>query len=95
MQVSRVKLARIFVRGFSQVVLVAGNTVQLAAYQRTHDAAMLPAVFAVACAISFVWWANARSTTRDENLTGARWVYALGAGTGTIIGAMFIAWWYR
>ena len=89
------RLAPIFARGFAQVVLVAANTVQLAAYQRTLDWRALPGVFVVGCAINYVWWKNARSTTIDADLPGARLAYMLGAGSGTIVGAVCVAWWYR
>lgn len=70
--------ASIFGRAFAQVVLVAINITQVA---RGHYGG----AFAAGCAISFVWWINARSAGRSD-APGAAAVYALGAGVGTVTG---------
>jgi hypothetical protein len=88
------QIVTIFCRAFSQVVLVAGNTVQLAAYQRTHDPMTLVSAGLVGGLISWVWWANSRATVKSDH-PGARLAYALGATAGTLVGAALIATWYR
>lgn len=87
-------LILIFGRAFLQVLLVAGNTVQLATYQRSGHLSTLVGAGVIGMMISWVWWANSRSTSTEDTL-GARRAYALGAGCGTIAGAWIIAWWYR
>ena len=70
----------LFWRGFLQVSLVAANVVLIA---RGHYAGM----FAVGALISWVWFGNAREAGRSE-LPGAALTYALGAGLGTVTGAI-------
>lgn len=70
--------ARTFARAFVMVCLVAMNTRQVAA---GHYG---PA-FVVGCAISAVWWWNAK-TAAHSDAPGAWIAYALGAGFGTVTG---------
>jgi len=70
----------LFGRAFLQVSLVAANVVQIAKGQYVG-------MFVVGAAISYLWFGNARSAGRSE-LPGAAWVYAVGAGCGTVAGAV-------
>lgn len=70
----------LFGRAVLQVALVAANVVQIA-HERYLGA------FVVGCAISYLWFTNARTAARSE-LPGAALIYAMGAGAGTIIGMM-------
>ena len=74
--------ARVFVRGFVLVALVAANTRQIASGRYVG-------AFMVGCAISAVWWFNSRCAARSD-APGAGVAYALGAGCGTVAG-MFLA----
>jgi len=75
---------RLYGRALLQVTLVAWNV------RNVSHAAYLSA-FLTGSALSFVWWANSRSAAHD---TGeyARLVYALGAGTGTVLGMVLGGW---
>jgi hypothetical protein len=70
----------LFGRSFLQVSLVAANVVQIAKGQYVG-------MFVVGAAISFLWFGNARQAGRSE-LPGAAVIYALGAGMGTVTGAI-------
>jgi hypothetical protein len=72
--------AWLFGRSFLQVALVAANVVQIAKGQYVG-------MFVVGAAISFLWFGNARQAGRSE-LPGAAVIYALGAGLGTVTGAI-------
>lgn len=69
--------ARVFLRGFALVALVALNTRQIAAGN-------YPGAFMVGGTISAVWWAN--SSSKREDVRGAWLAYALGASFGTVFG---------
>lgn len=71
---------KIFGRGFLIVMLVAANTVQIARGD-------LEGGFVFGFLISFVWWHNSRTASRSD-LPGAGFVYALGAGCGTVAGTL-------
>jgi hypothetical protein len=70
--------AALFGRSFLQVALVAANVVQLAKGQYIGS-------FIVGTAISWLWFGNAREAGRND-LPGAAFAYALGAGFGTVTG---------
>ena len=72
--------AGLFLRGVVVVGLVAMNVVHVAshAYYR---------MFMTGTAISAVWWWNSRTAARLD-LPWAWVAYALGAGVGTVIGAL-------
>jgi hypothetical protein len=70
----------LFGRAFLQVALIAANIVQVAKGQYVG-------MFIVGAAISFLWFGNAREAGRSE-LPGAAVIYALGAGMGTVTGAI-------
>lgn len=70
--------ARLFGRGFLIVCLTAMNVRQISAGNYGH-------AFVVGFGISLVWWFNSRNAARSE-LPLAGWVYAIGAGVGTITG---------
>lgn len=72
--------AVIFGRAFLQVALVSANVVQIA---RGHYGG----AFMVGCAISWLWFKNARGAARVD-VSGAAEVYALGAGCGTAVGML-------
>ena len=71
---------RLFGRAFLQVALVAANIVQIAKGQYVG-------MFVVGAAISYLWFGNAREAGRSE-LPFAAMIYALGAGTGTVVGTI-------
>ena len=68
----------IFCRGFLIVALVALNVRNVAALEYRS-------AFLTGCAISLVWWGNARVSAHSDVPAG-RWIYALGAGCGTLFG---------
>lgn len=70
--------AAIFLRGFLIVALVAWNVRHVAMLEYSN-------AFLTGCAISFVWWGNARASAHCSVPAG-RWIYALGAGCGTLFG---------
>ena len=76
-------VARTFLRGFSLVLLVSANTVQIA---DRHWVGM----GIVGFLISLVWWAN--SSAQRETYRGAGAVYATGAAVGTLVGAGLADW---
>jgi hypothetical protein len=69
--------ARVWLRGFVLVALVAMNTRQVASGNYCG-------AFVVGGLISFVWWAN--SSKHREDINGAGAVYAFGAAVGTVTG---------
>lgn len=75
-----------FTRGFTLVMLVSANTVQIADRHWTG-------MWVVGGLISFVWWQNSSATREDYR--GAGFVYALGAACGTVCGAALADWWGR
>lgn len=79
---------RLFGRGMLQVALVSANTVQVA---HQHYVGMTIVGFL----ISVVWWHNAKSSNRNDDLPLAGPVYAAGAAFGTLSGAAVMGWWYR
>lgn len=70
--------AAIFFRGFLIVALVAWNVRHVAALEYGK-------AFLTGCCISAVWWTNARASAHSQVPAG-RWIYALGAGCGTLFG---------
>jgi hypothetical protein len=72
-----VTYARIWLRGFLLVALVAMNTRQVASGQ-------YGGAFICGGLISLVWWSN--SSKHREDIQGAGPVYAFGAAVGTITG---------
>jgi hypothetical protein len=77
---------RLFLRGFSMVVLVSANVYQ-SAHLHVGGAGVL------GTAISVIWFYNAR-TAAHSNLPYAGWVYGAGAGVGTMTGleVMSLLW---
>ena len=71
---------RIFLRAFLIVFLTAANV-------RLISGGRVVPMFLTGCGISLCWWYNARVAAHSP-LPFAGWVYALGAGTGTVAG-----WW--
>jgi hypothetical protein len=69
--------ARVFLRGFLLVTLVALNTRQIASGNYLG-------AFTVGGMISIVWWSNSSKTRED--VTGAGLAYAFGAACGTVFG---------
>lgn len=80
------RFARTFARGFSLVLLVAMNTVQIAD-RRWAGMAVVGGL------ISLVWWSN--SSKAREDYRGAGLLYAAGAAAGTVCGAALADWWGR
>jgi len=75
------------------VLLVSANGVSLGALDgSTDDVWKLLLSAALGFAISWTWWANARSVSLDAVPDGRFW-YATGAGVGTIIGAALARLW--
>lgn len=76
----------IFLTGFLQVFLVSANTRQIA---QGH----LIGSFLVGMGISLVWAYNVHHIAVSD-VVGA-FVYATGAGLGTVAGIVATRWWYR
>ena len=74
--------AVLFGRAFLQVSLVAANVAQIAAGH-------YGGAFVVGCAISCLWFVNAKSAALSTG-PGATAAYTLGAGCGTVTG-MFLS----
>lgn len=75
--------ARVFLRGWLLVSLVAANTWQIA---HERDLAAIGGFL-----ISVVWWYNARNAGRSS-LPGAGLAYGLGAAAGTLTGLHVARW---
>jgi hypothetical protein len=75
---------RIFGRAFAIVVFTAMNV-------RFISSGKVLAMFLTGCAISGVWWFNARLAARSD-LRGAGITYALGAGCATVTGWWLAGW---
>ena len=71
--------AMLALTGFTQVFLVAMNTVYIAKGN-------YPLAFATSCGISYVWTRNVSRVALGRERD--RWIYSLGAATGCISGMM-------
>lgn len=69
---------RLFGRGFLIVALTSANVRQIAGGHYLH-------ALVVGFGISYVWWFNSRSAAHSD-LPLAGFVYAMGAGLGTLTG---------
>lgn len=76
-QLAGLTAARVFLRGFLQVSLVAANTRAIAQLHYEH-------AFVLSTLISLVWWSN--SSGQREQFRGAGTIYAFGAAVGTVVG---------
>lgn len=76
-------LARVFVRGFAMVTLVACNTRQIAAGH-------IGGAIVVGFLISWLWWSN--SAKDRPQVKGAAIGYGLGAACGTLAGYLIAEW---
>jgi hypothetical protein len=78
-------LLLLFLTGVIQVFLVAANTRQVAAGR-------LVGSYFVGFGISLVWAYNVHHVAISGPLAG--FVYAQGAGIGTVLGIVCTRWWY-
>lgn len=70
-------IALLFLRGLVIVGLTSANVAFIA-----HHSYGLAALSSYG--ISVAWWSNSRETHRSR-IAGARWIYAAGAATGTLL----------
>ncbi|MFM2124262.1 MAG: hypothetical protein RL328_713 [Acidobacteriota bacterium] len=69
--------ALLFLRGLAIVGLTSANVAFIAHH---HDALAVASSYG----ISLAWWGNSRETHRSR-VRGAKWIYAAGAATGTLL----------
>jgi len=82
------RLAVIGGRGFAQVALLSANT-----YQVAHG--HLVGATCVSFLISLLWWFNARSSSKSDDLKWAPVVYAVCSASGIAAGIVVMGWVYR
>lgn len=83
---------KLFLTGLLQVIFVCLNTFQIAVYAKTKHTPILFGIFAVGLIISLIWSFNVKKIAFGTFVD--RLSYALGAGTGSIVGVLIGSYLY-